>query len=221
MSASGVANEESSAYHHSAGKTITDESLFEYQDASSFVIEKILGIKLAEAMDAALLEARKPRLADPALARALSEPEVDTRAKKREDNESAKDDLEDASPEHDVETRAGLERGVLRKSKILAFKDGTPQLLQPGKFASISDAVLVLIYAIEHGLKKRGIPFDDFKGVFDLQNVKSGSPLTMILNNARRSSYLDDKAYVSDRTVRLSAKGEQKASETLRDVIST
>ena len=89
----------------------------------------------------------------------------------------------DESPIARIETRASLASGKLASAKVLAFKDGNPQLLRPGAFASVSDATLSLLYAVEIGLKKPSIPYDDFKDLYDAQNIKSGSALAMLLTN--------------------------------------
>ena len=123
------------------------------------------------------------------------------------------DDAE--SPETRLEVRAGLEKGSLRSKTILAFKDSTPQLIRPSSFASVSDATLTLLLAVEAGLKRSSISFDDFRTIYDAQNIKTGSQLTMLLNNLKNSGYIDKTQYNNDRTIRLSAKGERKATEVL------
>jgi hypothetical protein len=124
----------------------------------------------------------------------------------------------DDSPEQRLEVRAGLDEGSLRSKNILAFKDNSPQLLRPTSFASVSDATLTLIFAIEAGLKKSSISFDDFKTLYEAQNIKSGSQLAMLLNNLKNSGYIDKTQYNTNRTIRLTAKGEKKATEVLTGV---
>jgi hypothetical protein len=119
-----------------------------------------------------------------------------------------------SSPLAKMEVRAGLETGKL-KSSLVAFKDEIPQLLTPKIFGNNTDAVLVLLYAIEAGLGRTQILYDDFKDVFELQNLKTGSPLAMILTNLRNAGYLDKKAHLDGRNLRLTAKGEQKAIEVI------
>lgn len=120
------------------------------------------------------------------------------------------------SPEGLVEGRAGLAGSSLAAAKVLAFKDGVPQLLRPGTFSSVSDATLALIYALEVGVKNTNIAYEDFKAIFDAQNIKTGTPLPMLLTNLKNSGYVDKAAYGSNRTVRLTAKGEKKAEEVLK-----
>ncbi len=120
------------------------------------------------------------------------------------------------SPIVRIETRASLASGKLASAKVLAFKDGNPQLLRPGAFASVSDATLFLLYAVEIGLKKPSMPYDDFKDLYDAQNIKSGSALPMLLTNLRNAGYIDKKAYAADRTIRLTAKGAAKAEEVIK-----
>jgi hypothetical protein len=91
-----------------------------------------------------------------------------------------------------------------------------PQLLRPSTFPSVSDATLALIYALEVGVRNTNIAYEDFKAVFDAQNIKTGTPLPMLLSNLKNSGYVDRAAYGSNRTVRLTAKGEKKAEEVLR-----
>lgn len=120
------------------------------------------------------------------------------------------------SPISRIETRTSLASGKLASAKVLAFKDENPQLLRPAAFASVSDATLSLLYAVEIGLNKPSIPYDDFKDLYDAQNIKSGSALPMLLTNLRNAGYVDKKAYAVDRTVRLTAKGTAKAEEVIK-----
>jgi predicted MarR family transcription regulator len=124
-------------------------------------------------------------------------------------------DLSD-SPESRVAVHAEVDASALRSKNILAFKDGIPQLLRPSSFPSISDATLILIFAVEAGLKRNSVSFDEFKALFDGQNIKSGSALSMLLNNLKNAGYVDKNAYGADRTIRLTAKGEKKAIEVLK-----
>jgi hypothetical protein len=125
---------------------------------------------------------------------------------------------EDDSPEARLAGRASIPVATLHAAKILAFKDGVPQLFRPGMFASVSDATLSLMYAAEIGLKKSSIAYEDFKALYEAQNIKSGSPLPMLLSNLHNGGYIDKKAYSTDRTVRLTAKGEKKAEEVLKSL---
>lgn len=122
----------------------------------------------------------------------------------------------DESPVSQIETRAALPTGKLASAKVLAFKDGNPQLLRPAAFSSVSDATLCLLYAVEIGLKKPSIHYDDFKDLYDAQNIKSGTALPMLLTNLRNAGYIDKKLYAADRTVRLTAKGATKAEEVIK-----
>ena len=124
----------------------------------------------------------------------------------------------DESPLNRIETRASLAPSKLSSAKVLAFKDSSPQLLRPGAFDSVSDATLSLLYAVEIGSKRPSIPFDDFRDLYDAQNIKSGSPLPVLLSNLRNGGYIDKKAYAADRTIRLTAKGATKAEEVIRGI---
>ncbi len=124
----------------------------------------------------------------------------------------------DDSPDARLEVRAGLDQGSLKKKNVLAHKDGIPQLLRPAAFQNVSDAALTLIFSVEAGLKKPSVSFDDFKALYDAQNIKSGSPLSMLLNNLKNAGYIDKGQYGQDRTIRLTAKGEKKATEVLHGV---
>lgn len=125
---------------------------------------------------------------------------------------------DDDSPEARLAGRASIPIATLRAAKILAFKEGTPQLFRPGMFASVSDATLSLLYAAEIGLKKSSIAYEDFKALFEAQNIKSGSSLPLLLSNLHNGGYIDKKAYATDRTIRLTAKGEKKAEEVLKSL---
>jgi hypothetical protein len=123
-------------------------------------------------------------------------------------------------PASRLELRANLSRGTLGGKNILAFKDNVPQLLRPNIFKKVSDAALVLLYAVEGGLQRTSIDYESFKGLYDSQNIKSGSPLAMLITNLRNASYIDKRAYLADRTLRLTAKGDSKAREVLKELES-
>ena len=137
-------------------------------------------------------------------------------SKSRHASRSSAEEHGDESPVGRIETRVGLASGKLASAKVLAFKDGDPQLLRPAAFPSVSDATLSLLYAVEIGLKKPSIPYDDFKDLYDAQNIKSGTALPMLLTNLRNGGYIDKKTYGADRTVRLTAKGATKAEEVIQ-----
>jgi hypothetical protein len=120
-----------------------------------------------------------------------------------------------------LELRAGLSSGTLKSSNVLAFKDDVPQLLRPNSFSKVTDATLVLLFAIEAGLKRNTTDFESFKGLYEGQNIKSGSPLPMLVTNLRNAGYLDKKVYAADRSLRLTAKGERKAVEVLKSQVGT
>lgn len=122
------------------------------------------------------------------------------------------------SPMSRIETRASLPPGKLVSAKVLAFKDRNPQLLRPMAFASVSDATLFLLYAVEIGTDRSSISYDDFKDLYDAQNIKSGSALPMLLTNLRNAGYVDKKSYAADRTVSLTAKGTTKAEEVIKGI---
>jgi hypothetical protein len=122
------------------------------------------------------------------------------------------------SPERRIEIKAELHEGQLANANTVAFKDGVPELLRPSTW-TVTDAVLLLLLALETGLKKPQIDYESFKALYDAQNIKSGSPLSMKLTDLRNDSYLDKKAYAEGRILRLTAKGEKKAIEVLQRVI--
>jgi hypothetical protein len=134
--------------------------------------------------------------------------------KKNETDDKVDTDLDD--PMTLIELKSGIEEGTLKKKKIIAFKNNTPQLIRPGEFSTPTDALLFLIYATETGLGQPKIPFDDFKTMFDTQGIKSGSPLTMLLNNLKNANYIDKKAYDNERNITLTPKGSEKAVDLVK-----
>ena len=137
---------------------------------------------------------------------------------KAEENLEPETSNDEDSPEQRLEMRAGLDKGTLRSKNLLAFKNHSPQLLRPTSFASVSDATLTLIFAVEAGLKRSSISFDDFRTLYEAQNIKSGTHLAMLLNNLKNSGYIDKTQYSSARNIRLTAKGEKKATEVLSNI---
>ncbi len=121
------------------------------------------------------------------------------------------------SPESRIETKADLKAGSLAKKKVVAFKDDVPQLLRPNAFGATTDAALALIFAFETGLQRSSIEYEAFKGLFESQNIKSGSPLRVILSNLRQAGYLNKTKYNADKSISLTAKGETKAVEILSE----
>jgi len=122
-------------------------------------------------------------------------------------------------PHSKIELQASLQSNSLIEKKVLAFKDNIPQLLRPNIFGNTTEALLVLLYAIEVGLNKKSIEYDAFKSLYDGQNIKSGSSLSMLLNNLKNSQYIDKNTYDKDRTIILTAKGAQKGVEILNIII--
>lgn len=121
-------------------------------------------------------------------------------------------------PTQRIETQVGLEAGRLATAKILAIKNGIPQFIQKSLFPSVTDAILVLLYALEVGLRQNPIQYETFVSIFDAQNLKSGSPLSMLMTNLRKATYLDSRAYADGRKLRLTAKGDAKAVEVLKKI---
>jgi len=124
------------------------------------------------------------------------------------------------SPTARLESKAELTSGSLGAKKVLAFKDDVPELLKPNAI-SITDAVLILLFAVETGLRKNKIEYESFKGLYEAQNIKSGSPLAMTVTNLRNAGYLDKKVYENEKSLRLTAKGESKAIEVLKSAVQS
>lgn len=117
-----------------------------------------------------------------------------------------------------LETKAALSSGSIAKAKIVAFKDNVPQLLRPNIFSNVTDALLVLLFSVETGLATSKIDYEAFKGLYEAQNIKSGSPMGMLLSNLRVSNYLDKSIYSADKSLSLTAKGEEKAIEVIKSL---
>ena len=120
------------------------------------------------------------------------------------------------TPASRIEVNAGIPKGSLTRKSIVAFKDDVPQLLRPSAFGTVTEAVLVLLHSVETGLRNQEVEYDSFKGLFEQQNVKSGTPLSMLMTNLRNSGYLDKNAYKNGRRLRLTAKGDKQAMEILK-----
>jgi hypothetical protein len=131
-----------------------------------------------------------------------------------------KGDNDSDSPVARLESKAELTSGSLGTKKVLAFKDDVPELLKPSS-VSITDAVLMLLFAVETGLRKNKIDYESFKGLYEAQNIKSGSPLAMTVTNLRNAGYLDKKIYENEKSLRLTAKGESKAIEVLKSAVQS
>lgn len=131
-------------------------------------------------------------------------------------NDDEGDGKDTDNPLSRIAIRSGIPVQDLESSNTLVIKDGVPQLLRPGAFDAISDATLVLLYSLEVGLKINPVVFDSFKAVYEGQNIKTGSPLSMLLTNLRGAGYLDKGLYASGRKLRLTGKGEKKATEVLK-----
>ncbi len=114
-----------------------------------------------------------------------------------------------------IEEKAELPENTLTTKKILGIKDGNPQILRPSAFTS-QEGIFVLLYALEYGLGKQKISFDEFKTLYDGQGIKSGSPLVMTVNNLKNNNYIDKKIYEASRELTLNARGATKAIEVLK-----
>lgn len=125
------------------------------------------------------------------------------------------------SPSTRIEINADIPKGSLLKCNILGFKDNVPQLLRPSTFDSVTDAALILLHAVETGLRNQSVEYESFKGLYEDQNLKSGTPLSMLITNLRNSGYLDKREYTNSRKLRLTAKGDQKAIEIIKNLITS
>ena len=123
------------------------------------------------------------------------------------------------TPSSRVEVNASIPVGSLAKKNIVAFKDDVPQLLRPSAFGKVTEAALVLLHSVETGLRNQEVDYESFKGLFEQQNVKSGTPLSMLMTNLRNSGYLDKNAYKNGRRLRLTAKGDKQAIEILKGLV--
>lgn len=139
--------------------------------------------------------------------------------KKRRDVDYGNKGKED-TPEGRIEVNAGIEKDSLAAKNILAFKEGIPQLLRPSAFANVTEAALVLLHAVETGLKSPTTEYESFKGLFESQNLKSSTPLAMLLTNLRNSGYLDKNTYKDARKLRLTPKGDKKAIEIMKQMLT-
>lgn len=119
------------------------------------------------------------------------------------------------TPERRLEAGASLTQGSLAKGTIIAFKDNVPELLGTTTL-NVTDAVLILLLGLEMGLRRPKIEYDAFKALYESQNIKSGSPLSMKLTDLKNSSYIDKKVYTDEKCLRLTAKGQKKAIEALQ-----
>lgn len=120
-----------------------------------------------------------------------------------------------------LEIKASMRPGTLAKAKIVAFKDNAPHLLKPNAFSNTTDAVLVLLLCLESGLKTPRIALDAFRGLYESQNIKSGSPLRILLSNLRAAGYINKSEYMSEKTLILTGKGEIKGIEALQAMMKT
>jgi hypothetical protein len=147
--------------------------------------------------------------------RTKSENKSNATSKKEEESVGVDD------PASRIETEAGLDSGRLLRAKILAIKDGVPQILRTTVFGNVTESVLVLMFALEQGLRQNPVNYEDFSNLFEAQNLKTGSPLSMIITNTRNAGYLDNRAYGDGRRLRLTAKGHTKAIEILKRVAAS
>lgn len=118
-----------------------------------------------------------------------------------------------------IELSADIPANSLSDNNVLAFKNGVPQLIRPNMFGSVTEAVLVLLYSVEVGLKNNTIAFDSFKQLYDGQSIKAGSPLPMLITNLKNSGYIDRRTYDTSRNLTLSPKGAKKAVAVIKEAV--
>lgn len=167
--------------------------------------------------EASSLEAVKKLLVDVSSFGGVAAPAEIVRTQKDGDQRSQAGD----DPYSLLEIKASMQAGTLSKAKIVAFKDNAPHLLKPNAFSNTTDAVLVLLLCLESGLKMSRISLDAFRGLYESQNIKSGSPLRIILTNLRAAGYINKSAYMSEKTIVLTGKGENKGIEALQSIMKT
>lgn len=125
--------------------------------------------------------------------------------------------LDSDNPLTNIEEKAELQANSLTAKKVLGFKNENPQILKPTSIKS-ADAILILLFALEYGLNKAKVSLDEFKTIYESQGIKSGSPLSMTVNNLKNLNYLDKKVYDSSRELTLNARGVDKTKQLLKDM---
>lgn len=119
------------------------------------------------------------------------------------------------SPEARIAQQIGATTADVTKAGLLGFKNSTPQILKPQDH-SVTDALVLLLYAMEVGQGTTKVAYEDFKELYEAQNIKSNSPLSMRITDLRNGGYVDKKIYKQDRSLSLTAKGQKKAVEYIK-----
>lgn len=135
---------------------------------------------------------------------------------KRKEPKAEIDEKED--PLKKVSLRLEMDYEKLNKEQLFGTKEGRVQIFKP-KF-SPKDALLVITFIYEIGLGNTSIPYEELKETFRNSNIKSKSPLYLIIFNAAKSGYIDKQRYDTQKEITLSPKGEARVKKIIESALS-
>ncbi|MEK6890376.1 MAG: hypothetical protein AABX35_04270 [Nanoarchaeota archaeon] len=118
-----------------------------------------------------------------------------------------------------IEARLEIESNKLKSSQILGIKNNKVQLFKSQKFTP-TEAILVIAYCYEIGLKRQSINYEELKLAYQDSSVKGNTPFRMAINNIKNAGQIDKMKYDSSQEITLTPKGLTKAEEYLKSAIT-
>ncbi len=102
----------------------------------------------------------------------------------------------------------GLEMDAdsLRKLEMIGIKNENIQILKPTKLES-SESCLLILAASEFGLCRQSLPYDEWKGPCEANDIKSKTTFNKIANNHKTYGNIDKRKFTSSRELVLTSKG--------------
>ncbi|MFA5856511.1 MAG: hypothetical protein WC867_04075 [Candidatus Pacearchaeota archaeon] len=126
--------------------------------------------------------------------------------------------LED--PINKIALKLDLNYEKLNKATLFGIKSGKVQIIKTQKFTP-KDALLVITFLYEECLGNPAIPYEELKEFFQLSNIKSGTPLYMIISNSAGAGYIDKQRYDSQKEITLTAKGLKQVKKIIEEALSS
>ncbi len=103
-----------------------------------------------------------------------------------------------------IETGLDVSSGRVRD--ILGIRNENIQILRPGKLEASENGLLILA-ANEFGLRRQGLPYDEWKELCEANNIKSKTTFSKIALNHKNYGNIDKKKYMNSKELVLTPKG--------------
>ena len=136
------------------------------------------------------------------------------------DKDDEKMTFDGDDPMNKISLRLEMDYDKIKNSSLFGVKDGKIQIFKAQRITP-KDALLIITFIYETGLGNSAIPYEDMKEAFTMSNIKSKSPLYMLISNCTKAGYLDKARYDSQKEITLTPKGEAQVKKAIENALKS